>query len=333
MKSRLFSKLVDEACHSLKQQQKQKQKQKRNESSDSDSDNDSDGIDSCDDDMIETDSRFNLLNSSLCNTYSISSANRDKPDMEEEEEEEEEEDQHNNIPAEEGENPKEKKTCVSESKIPPPFASPTVIMAAASAARAVSMKKHRKHSGAVNSVKKHGKDSETGHASITIDEDEGVAPVMGSRSNANEKHVLPKSKESSTSKAVDLHIKKDGKDEKTPMKKRPRQLEEQEKEITPSTAEAVRFSDLGGIDGILESLREIMFPLYNPGIYSWLGLQPMRGILLHGPPGCGKTKLANAIAYEAGLPFLKISGSEIVSGMSGANANLICWKFECHRRP
>ena len=45
-------------------------------------------------------------------------------------------------------------------------------------------------------------------------------------------------------------------------------------------------------------------------------MQP-RGILLHGPPGCGKTLLANAIAGELGVAFLRISAPEIVSGMSG----------------
>ena len=53
-------------------------------------------------------------------------------------------------------------------------------------------------------------------------------------------------------------------------------------------------------------------------IYAWLGVEPPRGVLLHGPPGCGKTALANAIANECGVPFLRISAPEIVSGMSGA---------------
>lgn len=52
-------------------------------------------------------------------------------------------------------------------------------------------------------------------------------------------------------------------------------------------------------------------------IYSWLGVEPPRGVLLHGPPGCGKTALANAIANECDVPFLRISAPEIVSGMSG----------------
>ena len=52
-------------------------------------------------------------------------------------------------------------------------------------------------------------------------------------------------------------------------------------------------------------------------VYSWLGVQPPRGVLLYGPPGCGKTALANAIATECGVPFLRISAPEVVSGMSG----------------
>lgn len=52
-------------------------------------------------------------------------------------------------------------------------------------------------------------------------------------------------------------------------------------------------------------------------VYAWLGVQPPRGVLLYGPPGCGKTALANAIATECGVPFLRISAPEVVSGMSG----------------
>lgn len=52
-------------------------------------------------------------------------------------------------------------------------------------------------------------------------------------------------------------------------------------------------------------------------VYAWLGVEPPRGVLLHGPPGCGKTALANAIANECGVPFLRISAPEIVAGVSG----------------
>ena len=81
---------------------------------------------------------------------------------------------------------------------------------------------------------------------------------------------------------------------------------------------AVRYADLGGIDEVLHDIREIIeYPLKHPEVYAWLGVEPPRGVLLHGPPGCGKTALAHAIANECGVPFLRVSAPEIVSGMSG----------------
>ncbi|KAL7259432.1 hypothetical protein ACSBR1_005352 [Camellia fascicularis] len=81
-----------------------------------------------------------------------------------------------------------------------------------------------------------------------------------------------------------------------------------------------RFRDLGGMSGVVEELKmEVIVPLYHPQLPRWLGVRPMAGILLHGPPGCGKTKLAHAIANETGVPFYKISATELVSGVSGAS--------------
>eukprot|EP00850_Spirogloea_muscicola_P019445 SM000190S04881 [mRNA] locus=s190:222013:226623:- [translate_table: standard] len=80
----------------------------------------------------------------------------------------------------------------------------------------------------------------------------------------------------------------------------------------------VLFKDIGGIESVLQSIRELILnPLAHPEVYAWLGVEPPRGLLLHGPPGCGKTMLASAIAAEAGVPLLKISAPEVVSGMSG----------------
>ncbi|CAL8469009.1 g8550 [Coccomyxa elongata] len=80
----------------------------------------------------------------------------------------------------------------------------------------------------------------------------------------------------------------------------------------------VRYTDLGGIEAVLSDIKELVeYPLQHPEVYAWLGVEPPRGVLLHGPPGCGKTALANAIANECGVPFLRISAPEIVAGVSG----------------
>ncbi|KAL3657476.1 hypothetical protein V7S43_017615 [Phytophthora oleae] len=79
-----------------------------------------------------------------------------------------------------------------------------------------------------------------------------------------------------------------------------------------------RYSDVGGIQTILQEVRELIeYPLTHPEVYAHLGVEPPRGVLLHGPPGTGKSMLAHAIAGECGATFLKISAPEVVSGMSG----------------
>ena len=60
---------------------------------------------------------------------------------------------------------------------------------------------------------------------------------------------------------------------------------------------SARYSDIGGIESVLQEVRQLIeYPLSHPEIYAELGVEPPRGILLHGPPGCGKTLLANAVA-------------------------------------
>ncbi|KAJ7968070.1 cell division control protein 48-like C [Quillaja saponaria] len=84
--------------------------------------------------------------------------------------------------------------------------------------------------------------------------------------------------------------------------------------------EGPRFRDLGGMKEVLEDLTmEVLVPLFHPQLTRAFGVRPMAGILLHGPPGCGKTKLACAIANETGVPFYMISATEVVSGVSGAS--------------
>ena len=94
--------------------------------------------------------------------------------------------------------------------------------------------------------------------------------------------------------------------------------------FAPSAPRDVRLGDLGGIEESLRAIRElILCPLTHPELYSWLGVDPPRGVLLHGPPGCGKTTLAHAIAREAGVPFFCIAAPEIVAGVSGESEQKI----------
>ncbi|TFK80300.1 AAA-domain-containing protein, partial [Polyporus arcularius HHB13444] len=97
----------------------------------------------------------------------------------------------------------------------------------------------------------------------------------------------------------------------------------------PST----RLSDLGGVDTCIEKMLELVaMPLCHPEIYLHTGVQPPRGVLLHGPPGCGKTMLAHAIAGELGVPFINISAPSVVSGMSGESEKTLRDTFEEAKR-
>jgi len=90
------------------------------------------------------------------------------------------------------------------------------------------------------------------------------------------------------------------------------------------TIPTATFADVGGIENILQDIREhIEYPLLHPEIYAHIGVKPPRGILLCGPPGSGKTLMANAIAGELQVPFLAISAPEVVSGMSGESESKI----------
>lgn len=84
---------------------------------------------------------------------------------------------------------------------------------------------------------------------------------------------------------------------------------------TPPTT---KLSKLGGLDKITTQLMELIgLPILHPEIYLSTGVEPPRGVLLYGPPGCGKTTIANALAGELQVPFINISAPSVVSGMSG----------------
>lgn len=80
------------------------------------------------------------------------------------------------------------------------------------------------------------------------------------------------------------------------------------------------FSDVAGLDEAVEELKEIVEFLRNPRKYQRLGGRIPKGVLLLGPPGCGKTLLARAVAGEAAVPFFYMSGSEFVEMFVGLGA-------------
>ncbi|XP_051937001.1 nuclear valosin-containing protein-like isoform X2 [Hippocampus zosterae] len=79
----------------------------------------------------------------------------------------------------------------------------------------------------------------------------------------------------------------------------------------------LKFEDVGGNEATLTEICKLLIHMRHPEIYQQLGMVPPRGFLLHGPPGCGKTLLAQAVAGELDLPLLKVSAPELVSGVSG----------------
>uniref|UniRef100_A0A669F2T3 Nuclear VCP like n=1 Tax=Oreochromis niloticus TaxID=8128 RepID=A0A669F2T3_ORENI len=79
----------------------------------------------------------------------------------------------------------------------------------------------------------------------------------------------------------------------------------------------LKFEDVGGNEETLVEVCKLLIHMRHPEVYQQLGMVPPRGFLLHGPPGCGKTLLAQAVAGEMHLPMLKVSAPELVSGVSG----------------
>merc|ERR1740139_688131 len=92
-------------------------------------------------------------------------------------------------------------------------------------------------------------------------------------------------------------------------------------QMTPDTG--VNFDDVAGCDGAKLELEEVVDFLKQPEAYNANGCRIPRGVILDGPPGTGKTLLAKAVAGEAGVPFISVSGSEFVEMFVGVGASRV----------
>ncbi|MCD6110960.1 MAG: proteasome-activating nucleotidase [Thermoplasmata archaeon] len=94
----------------------------------------------------------------------------------------------------------------------------------------------------------------------------------------------------------------------------------------------VSFEVIGGLRKQIEELKEVVeLPLKRPDIFRRVGVDPPKGVLLAGPPGCGKTMLAQAIARETSATFIRLVGSELVQKYIGEGARLVRELFQLAR--
>ncbi|MFH1310988.1 MAG: CDC48 family AAA ATPase [Nanoarchaeota archaeon] len=100
-------------------------------------------------------------------------------------------------------------------------------------------------------------------------------------------------------------------------------------EITEESIPEITYEDIGGLSEEIKKIREMVeIPLKHPEIFQRLGIEPPKGVLLHGPPGTGKTLLAKAVANESEANFILLNGPEIMSKFYGESEKKIRDLFE-----
>ena len=100
-------------------------------------------------------------------------------------------------------------------------------------------------------------------------------------------------------------------------------------ELSDEKIPEITYEDIGGLNEEIKKIRELVeIPLKHPEIFERLGIEPPKGILLHGPPGTGKTLLAKAVANESDANFILLNGPEIMSKFYGESEKKIRDIFE-----
>ncbi|HZU73125.1 MAG TPA: ATP-dependent zinc metalloprotease FtsH [Acidimicrobiales bacterium] len=92
------------------------------------------------------------------------------------------------------------------------------------------------------------------------------------------------------------------------------------------------FGDVAGYNGVKQEIREVVDFLKSPGRFTDIGARIPKGVLLVGPPGTGKTLLARAVAGEAGVPFMSVSGSDFMEMFVGVGASRVRDLFQTARK-
>lgn len=96
---------------------------------------------------------------------------------------------------------------------------------------------------------------------------------------------------------------------------------------------AVTYEDIGGLHREIRRIREMIeLPLRYPEVFERLGIDPPKGVLLYGPPGCGKTLIARAVAHETSAYFVHVNGPEVIDKYYGSSEAQLRSMFEDARR-
>lgn len=86
----------------------------------------------------------------------------------------------------------------------------------------------------------------------------------------------------------------------------------------------VKWTDVGGLDEVKDKLRKVVeMPIKDPDVFRRFGIRPAKGVLLYGPPGCGKTLLAKAVATESEVNFITVRGPEVLSMWVGESERAV----------